>query len=133
MKKGINEISQIKIKESFFSPEVFRVTMSWHAELNIDGIVTYRINDGSRKRTNISRTVVPTTEMQKFFSEIYEFVRTADSCANYIDDCSRVVTLVYAPGHKEILEGCPVRNGKQMLAFIYSFMVNHGVKDDWIS
>ena len=69
---------------------------------------------------------------QKFFYEIYEFVRTADSCANLIDDCSHIVTLVYARGHKEILEGCPVRNGEQMLAKIYSFMIEHGVKDDWV-
>ena len=132
MKKSINEISQIKIKEDFFSTEVFGVTVTWYAELNSDSIVTYRINAGSRKRTNKSRTIVSSAEMQKFFYEIYEFVKTADSCANLIDDCSHIVTLVYARGHKDILEGCPVRNDEQMLAKIYSFMIEHGVKDDWI-
>lgn len=132
MEKTMNEIYQIKLDEALFSPDVMDIVETWHAELNEDSIITYRTKKGSRKRYEKSEGKVPFKEMKGFFKELYEFVRTADGCAELIDDCSRKLTIVYYGDHKEIIEGCVFRDDEQMLSLIYSFIEDHGIKDNWL-
>jgi hypothetical protein len=39
---------------------------------------------------------------------------------------------VYYGDHKETIEGCAIKDDKMMLSLIYSFIEDHGIKDDWI-
>ena len=132
MAKIMNEIYQIKLDESFFSPDLMDIVETWHAVLNEDSIMTYKTKKGSRKRYDKFEVKVPYKEMKSFFKELYEFVRTADGCVELVDDCSRKLTIVYYGDHKETIEGCAIKDDKMMLSLIYSLREDHGIKDDWI-
>ena len=132
MEKTMNEIYQIKLDEAFFSTEVMDITETWHAELNETSIRTYKTMKGSRKRRDKAEVKVPYQDMKSFFNEMYEFVRTADGCAELVDDCIHKVTIMYYGGHREIIEGCAFKDDEQMIPLIYSFISEHGIKDSWI-
>ena len=129
MKKIMNKIIQIKYDEKFFSPEVMAITHCWHISFEEEGIVAYERKYGSRKRENVHNVTVPTKEMRDFFSDIYDFVRTADFNAKLVDDCSHTTTIIYHCDHKEIIEGCPIRGEEQMLSKFFCFLEKHGIKD----
>ena len=125
--KTMNEITQIKYTEEFFSTVVFKIVERWYTEFNKSGIYTYHKKYNSSKKYDIQKVTVPYKEMKRFFSEIYKFIRTADYTGELVDDCGRTMTIIYSNDHKEIVEGCPMRGEEQMIAMVYSFMEKHGI------
>ena len=105
MANTINEIIGVKVAEQIFDVEKLQPGRSWITELSEDGIVTYYTEYKSRKKHDIVKTEVPVQEMRSFFKELYDFARGAEDCFITIDDCSRRVTFIYGPMHKEIFEG----------------------------
>lgn len=129
-KQTINYIQQVNFDEPVFSTEVFRIIFTCHAELNLDGFTAYVTLPGSKKKYNKCVVPVPRKEMEQFFSELYEFVRGAETCRIEIDNYISKVTFIYSSGfHKEIFTS-RVFNGKEELTYkISGFLDDHGVND----
>ena len=127
MKKMMNEIIQIKFVEEYFSPDIMDIANRWYIDFNTDGILSYEKNYKSRKRENVQKVSVPYKEMKCFFSEVYKFIRSADQSMEAIDDCGHTTTIIYPFGHKEIIEGRPEKDGKELFDMFFSFMEEHGI------
>ena len=131
-KPTINIIQKVLLEESMFSVEIFKTIYTWHTELNADGITVYFTIPGSRKKYNKSVTPVSYKEMEKFFAELYQFVRTADACADIVDDVARKVTIIYEQdSHRETFDGGVFKGQEELTAKIISFIENQGVKNYW--
>ena len=63
--------------------------------------------------------------MRSFFKELYDFARGAEDCFITIDDCSRRVTFIYGPMHKEIFEGETTNGGRSLTGIIEDFVDKH--------
>jgi hypothetical protein len=125
MANTINEIIGVRVSEQIFNVEKLQPGRSWITELSEDGIVTYYTEYKSRKKHDIVKTEVPVQEMRSFFKELYDFARGAEDCFITIDDCSRRVTFIYGPMHKEIFEGETTNGGKSLTGIIEDFVDKH--------
>ena len=125
MANTINEIIGVKVAEQIFDVEKLQPGRTWVTELSEEGIVTYYTEYKSRKKINIVKTEVPVQEMRSFFIELYYFARGAEDCFITIDDCSRRVTFIYGPMHKEIFEGETTNGGKSLTGIIEDFVEKH--------
>jgi hypothetical protein len=131
-KQTINKIEQVKVEEAMFCTDIFKDLYTWHIELDLESIVVYFTVIGSKKKYNKSVAQVSYKEMEKFFSELYDFARSAEDCLEEIDDVGRSVTFVYVPGtHKEIFNGCVHKGDEEMISKIVCFIDNHGVTNYW--
>ncbi len=129
-KQTINSIHQVNFDEPVFSTEAFRIIFTCHAELNLDGFTAYVTIPGSKKKYNNCAVSVSRKEMEQFFSELYEFVRGAETCCIETDNYISKVTFIYSSGfHKEIFDS-RVYNGQEELTYkISGFLDEHGVND----
>ena len=125
MANTINEIIGVRVSEQIFNVEKLQPGRSWITELSEDGIVTYYTEYKSRKKHDIVKTEVPAQEMRSFFKELYDFARGAEDCFITIDDCSRRVTFIYGPMHKEIFEGETTNGGRSLTGMIEDFAQKH--------
>ena len=125
MANTINEIIGVRVSEQIFNVEKLQPGRSWITELSEDGIVTYYTEYKSRKKHDIVKTEVPVQEMRSFFKELYDFARGAEDCFITIDDCSRRVTFIYGPMHKEIFEGETTNGGRSLTGMIEDFAQKH--------
>ena len=125
MANTINEIIGVRVSEQIFNVEKLQPGRSWITELSEDGIVTYYKEYKSRKKHDIVKTEVPVQEMRSFFKELYDFARGAEDCFITIDDCSRRVTFIYGPMHKEIFEGETTNGGRSLTGMIEDFAQKH--------
>lgn len=125
MANTINEIIGVRVSEQIFNVEKLQPGRSWITELSEDGIVTYYTEYKSRKKHDIVKTEVPVQEMRSFFKELYDFARGAEDCFITIDDCSRRVTFIYGPMHKEIFEGETTNGGRSLTGMIEDFVQKH--------
>ena len=125
MANTINEIIGVKAAEQIFDVEKLQPGRTWVTELSEDGIVTYYTEYKSRKKHDIVKTEVPVQEMRSFFKELYDFARGAEDCFITIDDCSRRVTFIYGPMHKEIFEGETTNGGRSLTGIIEDFVDKH--------
>ena len=125
MANTINEIIGVRVSEQIFNVEKLQPGRSWITELSEDGIVTYYTEYKSRKKHDIVKTEVPAQEMRSFFKELYDFARGAEDCFITIDDCSRRVTFIYGPMHKEIFEGETTNGGRSLTRMIEDFAQKH--------
>ena len=125
MANTINEIIGVRVSEQIFNVEKLQPGRSWITELSEDGIVTYYKEYKSRKKHDIVKTEVPVQEMRSFFKELYDFARGAEDCFITIDDCSRRVTFIYGPMHKEIFEGETTNGGRSLTGIIEDFVDKH--------
>ena len=125
MANTINEIIGVKVAEQIFDVEKLQPGRTWVTELSEDGIVTYYTEYKSRKKHDIVKTEVPAQEMRSFFKELYDFARGAEDCFITIDDCSRRVTFIYGPMHKEIFEGETTNGGRSLTGIIEDFAQKH--------
>ena len=125
MANTINEIIGVKAAEQIFDVEKLQPGRTWVTELSEDGIVTYYTEYKSRKKHDIVKTEVPVQEMRSFFKELYDFARGAEDCVITIDDCSRRVTFIYGPMHKEIFEGETTNGGRSLTGIIEDFVDKH--------
>ena len=125
MANTINEIIGVRVSEQIFNVEKLQPGRSWITELSEDGIVTYYTEYKSRKKHDIVKTEVPVQEMRSFFKELYDFARGAEDCVITIDDCSRRVTFIYGPMHKEIFEGETTNGGRSLTRMIEDFAQKH--------
>ena len=125
MANTINEIIGVKVAEQIFDVEKLQPGRTWVTELSEDGIVTYYTEYKSRKKHDIVKTEVPVQEMRSFFKELYDFARGAEDCFITIDDCSRRVTFIYGPMHKEIFEGETTNGGRSLTRMIEDFAQKH--------
>ena len=125
MANTINEIIGVRVSEQIFNVEKLQPGRSWITELSEDGIVTYYTEYKSRKKHDIVKTEVPAQEMRSFFKELYDFARGAEDCVITIDDCSRRVTFIYGPMHKEIFEGETTNGGRSLTGMIEDFAQKH--------
>lgn len=125
MANTINEIIGVRVSEQIFNVEKLQPGRSWITELSEDGIVTYYTEYKSRKKHDIVKTEVPVQEMRSFFKELYDFARGAEDCFITIDDCSRRVTFIYGPMHKEIFEGETTNGGRSLTGIIEDFAQKH--------
>ena len=125
MANTINEIIGVRVSEQIFNVEKLQPGRSWITELSEDGIVTYYTEYKSRKKHDIVKTEVPAQEMRSFFKELYDFARGAEDCVITIDDCSRRVTFIYGPMHKEIFEGETTKGGRSLTGMIEDFAQKH--------
>lgn len=125
MANTINEIIGVRVSEQIFNVEKLQPGRSWITELSEDGIVTYYTEYKSRKKHDIVKTEVPVQEMRSFFKELYDFARGAEDCFVTIDDCSRRVTFIYGPMHKEIFEGETTNGGRSLTGIIEDFVDKH--------
>ena len=125
MANTINEIICVKVAEQIFDVEKLQPGRTWVTELSEDGIVTYYTEYKSRKKHDIVKTEVPVQEMRSFFKELYDFARGAEDCVITIDDCSRRVTFIYGPMHKEIFEGETTNGGRSLTRMIEDFAQKH--------
>ena len=125
MANTINEIIGVKVAEQIFDVEKLQPGRTWVTELSEDGIVTYYTEYKSRKKHDIVKTEVPVQEMRSFFKELYDFARGAEDCVITIDDCSRRVTFIYGPMHKEIFEGETTNGGRSLTGMIEDFAQKH--------
>ena len=125
MANTINEIIGVRVSEQIFNVEKLQPGRSWITELSEDGIVTYYTEYKSRKKHDIVKTEVPAQEMRSFFKELYDFARGAEDCFITIDDCSRRVTFIYGPMHKEIFEGETTNGGRSLTGIIEDFAQKH--------
>ena len=125
MANTINEIIGVRVSEQIFNVEKLQPGRSWITELSEDGIVTYYTEYKSRKKHDIVKTEVPVQEMRSFFKELYDFARGAENCFVTIDDCSRRVTFIYGPMHKEIFEGEVTKGGRSLTGMIEDFAQKH--------
>ena len=125
MANTINEIIGVKVAEQIFDVEKLQPGRTWVTELSEDGIVTYYTEYKSRKKHDIVKTEVPVQEMRGFFKELYDFARGAEDCFITIDDCSRRVTFIYGPMHKEIFEGETTNGGRSLTGIIEDFAQKH--------
>ena len=125
MANTINEIIGVKVAEQIFDVEKLQPGRTWVTELSEDGIVTYYTEYKSRKKHDIVKTEVPVQEMRSFFKELYDFARGAEDCFITIDDCSRRVTFIYGPMHKEIFEGETTNGGRSLTGIIEDFVDKH--------
>ena len=125
MANTINEIIGVRVSEQIFNVEKLQPGRSWITELSEDGIVTYYTEYKSRKKHDIVKTEVPVQEMRSFFKELYDFARGAEDCFITIDDCSRRVTFIYGPMHKEIFEGETTNGGRSLTRMIEDFAQKH--------
>ena len=125
MANTINEIIGVKVAEQIFDVEKLQPGRTWVTELSEDGIVTYYTEYKSRKKHDIVKTEVPVQEMRSFFKELYDFARGAEDCFITIDDCSRRVTFIYGPMHKEIFEGETTNGGRSLTGIIEDFAQKH--------
>ena len=125
MANTINEIIGVRVSEQIFNVEKLQPGRSWITELSEDGIVTYYTEYKNRKKHDIVKTEVPVQEMRSFFKELYDFARSAEECFITIDDCSRRVTFIYGPMHKEIFEGETTKGGKSLTGMIEDFAQKH--------
>ena len=125
MANTINEIIGVRVSEQIFNVEKLQPGRSWITELSEDGIVTYYTEYKSRKKHDIVKTEVPVQEMRSFFKELYDFARGAEDCFVTIDDCSRRVTFIYGPMHKEIFEGETTNGGRSLTRMIEDFAQKH--------
>ncbi|MBR1642023.1 MAG: hypothetical protein IJ683_06860 [Butyrivibrio sp.] len=125
MANTINEIIGVKVAEQIFDVEKLQPGRTWVTELSEDGIVTYYTEYKSRKKHDIVKTEVPVQEMRSFFKELYDFARGAEDCFITIDDCSRRVTFIYGPMHKEIFEGETTKGGRSLTRMIEDFAQKH--------
>lgn len=125
MANTINEIIGVRVSEQIFNVEKLQPGRSWITELSEDGIVTYYTEYKSRKKHDIVKTEVPVQEMRSFFKELYDFARGAEDCFVTIDDCSRRVTFIYGPMHKEIFEGEVTKGDRSLTGIIEDFAQKH--------
>ena len=125
MANTINEIIGVKVAEQIFDVEKLQPGRTWVTELSEDGIVTYYTEYKSRKKHDIVKTEVPVQEMRGLFKELYDFARGAEDCFITIDDCSRRVTFIYGPRHKEIFEGETTKDGRSLTGIIEDFAQKH--------
>lgn len=125
MANTINEIIGVKVSEQIFDVEKLQPGRTWVTELSEDGIVTYYTEYKSRKKIDVVKTEVPVQEMRSFFKELYDFARGAEDCFITIDDCSRRVTFIYGPMHKEIFEGETTNSGRSLTGMIEDFAQKH--------
>ena len=125
MANTINEIIGVRVSEQIFNVEKLQPGRSWITELSEEGIVTYYTEYKSRKKHDIVKTEVPAQEMRSFFKELYDFARGAEDCFIRIDDCSRRVTFIYGPMHKEIFEGETTNGGRSLTRMIEDFAQKH--------
>ena len=125
MANTINEIIGVTVAEQMFDVETLRPGRTWVTELSEEGIVTYYTEYKSRKKINVVKTEVPVQDMRSFFKELYDFVRSAEECFITIDDCSRRVTFIYGPMHKEIFEGETTNGGRSLTGIIEDFVDKH--------
>lgn len=125
MANTINEIIGVRVSEQIFNVEKLQPGRSWITELSEDRIVTYYTEYKSRKKIDVVKTEVPVQEMRSFFKELYDFARGAEDCFITIDDCSRRVTFIYGPMHKEIFEGETTNGGRSLTGIIEDFAQKH--------
>lgn len=125
MANTINEIIGVKVSEQIFDVEKLQPGRTWVTELSEEGIVTYYTEYKSRKKINVVKTEVPVQDMRSFFKELYDFARSAEECFITIDDCSRRVTFIYGPMHKEIFEGETTKGGRSLTGMIEDFAQKH--------
>ncbi len=125
MANTINEIIGVKVSEQIFDVEKLQPGRTWVTELSEEGIVTYYTEYKSRKKLDTVKTEVPVQEMRSFFKELYDFARGAEDCFITIDDCSRRVTFIYGPMHKEIFEGETTNGGRSLTGIIEDFVDKH--------
>ena len=122
MANTINEIIGVKVAKQILDVEKLQPGRTWVTELSEEGIVTYYTEYKSRKKINVVKTEVPVQEMRSFFIELYDFARGAEDCFITIDDCSRRVTFIYGPMHKEIFEGETTNGGRSLTGIIEDFV-----------
>ena len=125
MKETINQIEAVKVVNQLFDVEIMQPGISWVTELYEDCIVTYNCEFKSLRRLGVSRTPVSKDEMRRFFTELYEFARTAESSCDLVDDCSHKVTYIYNPYHKEVFEGGIIRGDELLENKIEEFVNRH--------
>lgn len=125
MKITTNTISSITLKEQGFDVENFKPGRMYVSQISEDGILKYYSEYKSRKRQDVIKVSVDKTEVETFFKEIYEFVRTADSRGSLIDDCSHEVVIFYNGNHKEFFEGDTYKGEESLLGKINCFIYSH--------
>lgn len=123
--KNINVIQRVKVIEKHFDVVRLETGNAWCEELTLDGITTYHIDRGSRKRLDVAKIPVDKEEMKSFFAELYEFVRNASDEGITIDDCSHEVQITYSEFHKEIFQGWTGTSNESLIGKIHGFVSLH--------
>ena len=90
-------------------------------ELTEEEIRTYYTEYKKRKKLNLIVTKTDEKEMKAFFSELYDFVRSAEICCRIVDDCIYEVTFNYGPLHREVFEGATVNGERTLIGMIHRF------------
>ena len=121
---SINKIQMVKVTQKSFLPDDNGCTRV--EEFYSDGYVRYRLEKGSRKKTDKREIRVPEHEMQLFFDKLYNFVREADEEVILMDDHYTRIEFVYSPYHKEIFdEAATCRDGDTLIHQIGKFITAH--------
>lgn len=121
---SINKIQMVKVTQKSFLPDDNGCTRV--EEFYSDGYVRYRLEKGSRKKTDKKEIQVLEQEMQLFFDKLYNFVREADEEVILMDDHYTRIEFVYSPYHKEIFdEAATCRDGDTLIHQIGKFIMAH--------
>ncbi len=123
---SINTIIAVKVYEKGMAYDTFAYSRIWITELLTDSILTYRTERGSRRRLDEVKVNVDPHIMAEFFGKLYNFVRTAEHCDTFCDDCEHRVTLYYSPCHKEVFEEMPYNGTTNLLSIIEDFVNKYG-------
>ena len=125
MAETINQIQAVKVTEQIFDLRVMRPGRTLCTELTEGEICTYHTEYKKRKRLGVSKTLVDPEEMNAFFKELYDFVRTAESNCITIDDCEHKVVFSYGPLHSETFIGEKIKGRESLLGMIHGFVNSH--------
>ncbi len=122
MGKSINNITRVKVAERTYDLEQEQPGRTWATELDEFGIRTYFTEYRRRKELDMDCIPVNRGDIQEFFMELYDFVRSADMCEKTIDDCKHTVTFWYGPYHKETFEEETWNGSESLTGKINSFV-----------
>lgn len=125
MKITTNTISSITLREQGFDIENYKPDRMYVSQISEEGILKYYTEYKSRKRQDVTKVSVDKAEIETFFKEIYEFVRTADDSVDIIDDCSHEVVIFYNGNHREHFEGDTYKGEESLLGKIIGFIDSH--------